>query len=298
LKRVLGGTSQKIPDFIIYSTNSNGEQIQIWGECERSRKKNKDLKSQINGLSLAHYHGYEVYIFYPINAMQPNGFIAHRKIIESAIRRYSISPITVWFFEFELLDKAISKNCYLGCKNLISSGKKTFVPNLFSILSDSQFNETTGWVDNKDFEGNKRILYLWTDDIPYFISKKGNSFEVMPVIKKEEFDGYGNSIGFYMELNEKEKTTLNSRELAIQKAGEYIIKDLGLDNFLKRMQIYMPKGFKAFQNLQNAKKLFLERDSSYCSFILDDEPYVDIDLICDFESHRGKENINFEREAL
>ena len=68
LKRVLVGKGEKIPDFLIFFRNSEGELVKYWGEVERSRKKTPDIKALMQGVSFASKNNFKVLVFYPTNA--------------------------------------------------------------------------------------------------------------------------------------------------------------------------------------------------------------------------------------
>jgi len=257
LRRVIGKSGEKIPDFLLKFESSNGVPITYWCECEHSRKKTKNIKDMMLRLSLLSGKNLKKLVFYPTNAKGTDGFVvSHRKNIEAAARNYSMRTMKLFLYEFELVDTGSSKVPLLGGANLRSAGHFDAIPTLFSLLGSEISTHILGWNSDIELDGNQEPLSLF-QSFKYFISKRGGIYIVAPVVLVPR-DYYGDIRGVD-EIDRSKEVRVNSRPLAIQRAAEFIQERYGRVEFLRVLQIYMPTTFKAFKNLENAKINHQER---------------------------------------
>jgi len=259
LKRVLVGKGEKIPDFLIFFRNSEGELVKYWGEVERSRKKTPDIKALMQGVSFASKNNFKVLVFYPTNARAKDGFfISHRKNIQAAAANFLSLPSILNFYEFQLLDSSGSKVLLLGGKGFRSAGAEEFIPTIFSLVA-MELSEATavhGWKSDQFFEKNDEVIILF-NCFSYFISKEGGIYTVTPVFEvttQEYSQTYVED-----EMDFSKSASFNSRSSALQKATQLIIERYGLKEFLRILEIYAPNTYKVFLNLKNSKLRFIDR---------------------------------------
>ena len=259
LRRVLGKSGDKIPDFLIDYVRSNGVPMRYWCECERSRKKTPNIKDMAIRLSLLPNQNIFKLVFYPTNAKGVDGFIiSHRKSIEAAARNYSMRTMRLHFFEFELVDSGRSKVPLLGGKDFRNAGYFDAVPSLFSLLGSEISTNALSWASNKELEGNRVPLSLF-QAFQYFISKEGGIYYVAPVVTQLE-NYYGKNIETEV-IDRSRQVKVNSRPKAIQVAAEFIQERYGRSELLRVLDIYLPNTYKAFKNLENAKINHQERNN-------------------------------------
>jgi DNA-binding PadR family transcriptional regulator len=257
LRRVVGESGDKIPDFLIYYATKDGELRRIWGECERSRKKNSNTETLMSGIGKAYELGFSPYIFYPTNAKNADGFlISHKKNIIAGAKKYMKVPANFFLWTFELMDRASSSFPLLGGKNIKYSEKISCVPNLYRLMG-IELDGPLHWEIDSAYEANTKEI-VFAGKFLYFISKKSSVYIVAPVIRKT-FNSYG-QISYYEEIEMSQAIRCKSRQEALAQACIFMVRRYSETEFLLHIKGRFPITYKHYLNLQRSKANFLDRE--------------------------------------
>ena len=236
-----------VPDGIVRWVDK-GISRAVWVEVERSKKKNIDLKKLINKLCYAANHGYLIAIVAPSNyRSSQDERVNHIQRIKRAAEFYASCPLSINFYDCELLSNVVGKFTGVGGKSFRGIGQITVIPSYLTLLASH--NESQGWSWAMPNEDGISLLYR---NFSYYLNKVPGGFEVADVIE-EVSDYYGRKTKREI-LDKKSIQFFKDKLKAHVCVLQFIEKRYGKAELLRVAKIYSPQAFKEIELLSIKNK--------------------------------------------